>query len=129
MELSRQTEAAAESTEQPSPKSSTLAKTLAPEEVRPGEFVTLLREYAEVPSFYWCRDNTLLAPEEPVRIRLIPTTCGEPLKVKAVCLPFVLVKHPSGAERSLDLRKCRVARLANRYASVAWKAYKKVKPL
>jgi hypothetical protein len=128
MQSSRTTDTEAESTDQPSDKSSTLAKALAPEEVRRGEFVTLLHEYAEVPTFFWCCDNTLLPPEEPVRIRFIPTTCGVPLKVKSVCLPFVFVKHPTGEERSLDLRKCRVARLAKRHALRAWRGYKKARP-
>ncbi|MEX0642749.1 MAG: hypothetical protein WD468_08620 [Pirellulales bacterium] len=128
MESSRQIAAAAESADEPSHKGSTLSKPLAPEEVRKDEFVTLLHETAEVPSFFWCCDNTLLTPEEPVRIRFIASTCGIPLKVKSVCLPFVLVKHPTGVQRSLDLRKCRVARLTKRYATRAWKAYKKAKP-
>lgn len=120
MESSQQLEAEAERALPSTGNSSTLAKPLAPEEVRPNEFVTLLHEVAEVPSFFWSFDSWRLAPDQPVRIRFTPPTCGVPLKVKSVCLPFVLVKHPTGEERSLDLRKCRVARLAKRHAERAW---------
>jgi hypothetical protein len=125
MGTSRQTEAEQPTTEQPSQHDSTLAKALAPEEVQRGDYIALLNEVAEVPSYFWCRDTALLAPDDLVRLRFIPTGSGEPLKVKSVCLPFVLVKHPCGQERPLDLRKYRVARLSKRYAVRAWKAQKK----
>lgn len=121
MASSRQTEIEADSVAEPSACGSTLAKALAPEEVRPGQFVTLLQEIAEVPSYFWCRDSALVAPEEMVRVRFIPSASGEPLKVMSVCLPFVLVKNPAGHERPLDLRKYRLARLSKRYAKRAWK--------
>jgi len=104
---------------------STLAKALAPEEIRPGDFVAVLHEIAELPSFYWCADAALHPRDELVRIRFIPTCEALPLKVKSVCLPFVLVKSPRGERQTLDLRKCRLARLEGAYAGVAWKAYKK----
>jgi hypothetical protein len=103
----------------------TLAKALAPEEIRPGEFVTPLHVIAELPSFFWCGDGWTLPHDEPVRIRFTPTSDGLPLKVKSVCLPFVLVKQASGGRQTLDLRKCQLARLDRRYAKRAWKAYKK----
>ncbi len=102
----------------------TLAKALAPEEVRPGQYVTPLVEVAEVPSFYW-DDDVMLPRDEPVRIRFVSEGGGVPLKVKGVCLPFVLVKHPSGQRTAVDVRRCRLARLDRRYAAAAWRAYKK----
>jgi hypothetical protein len=126
MEGSRQTDADRE-TEQPSLTGSTLAKMLAPEEVQAGQYVTVLHEVAEFPSFYWFCDNVFLDPEEVIRMRYLPVDGGLPLKVRSVCLPFVLVKLPTGEERPLDLRKCRVARLTQRYATRAWKACKKSK--
>ena len=87
--------------------------------------VLALHEIAELPSFYWCADAALHPRDELVRIRYIPTCEAVPLKVKSVCLPFVLVKSPRGERQTLDLRKCRLARLDPAYAAVAWKAYKK----
>lgn len=105
----------------------TLAKALAPEDIRPGDFVTPLNVVAEVPSFYWRTEGWSLPAEEPVRIRFTSPSDGLPLKVKSLCLPFVLVKQASGERLTLDLRKCQLARLDRRYARLAWKAYKKLR--
>jgi hypothetical protein len=48
-----------------------------------------------------------------------------PLKVKSVCLPFVLASQPTGEKRTPDLRRCRLTRLEKAFAAVAWKAHKK----
>jgi len=109
----------------PSDTDLTLAHALAPEEIRRGDFVTLLDEIVELPSFFWCGDAVLLPCHEPVRIRLVSSGGGIPLRVKQVCLPFVLARLPCGQHRALDVRKCRLARLGKSYARVAWKAYKK----
>ena len=79
---------------------STLAKTLAPEEIRRGDFVTLLDVTYEVPSNFWDADAVTLPRDQPVRIRCMPERGGVPLKVQGVCLPFVLVKEPRGAEHA-----------------------------
>lgn len=103
----------------------TLAKPLAPEDVRPGDFVTLLFVIAEYGSFWWFMESWDQPPEEPVRIRYTPGSSGGiPLKVRSVCLPFVLVKAPSGDHSTLDLRTCQLARLSRSHARRAWKAIK-----
>jgi hypothetical protein len=103
----------------------TLAKALAPEEVRPGDFVTPLFVIAEVPSYWWCADDWNLPRDQPVRIRLTATCEGAPLKVRSVCLPFVLVKTAVGEQSTLDLRTYQLARLNRSHAKRAWKAIKK----
>jgi hypothetical protein len=103
----------------------TLAKALAPEEVRPGDFVTPLSVVAEVPSWFWFCEGWNLPVNEPVRIRFISPAEGVPMKVKSLCLPFVLVKQASGQSATLDLRKCQLARLDRSFARRAWKAYRK----
>ena len=109
-------------------RNSTLARALAPEEIRQGDFVTLLHVIAELPSFLWCGDAWTLPQHELIRIQFVPAGGGIPLKVKSVCLPFVLVKLPWGHRRTLDLRTYRLAQLDREYASVTWKAYKKGPP-
>ena len=104
---------------------STLAKTLAPEEVRARDFVTVFHRIAELPSFLWCADASTLSVHDLVRIQFISEGAGIPLKVKSICLPFVLVKHPRGFKRTVDLRQCRLARLDRGFATMAWKAFKK----
>jgi hypothetical protein len=102
----------------------TLAKPLAPEEIRQGDFVTPLWVIAEIPSFWWRSDSWTLPIEEPVRIRFLPNYEGMPLKVRSVCVPFVLVKAPSGEQKVIDLRSCQLAKLDKSHAMQAWKALK-----
>jgi hypothetical protein len=103
----------------------TLAKALAPEDVRRGDFVTPLYVVAEVPSYWWFEDNWSLPRNQPIRIRLTPPGEGAPLKVRSVCLPFVLVKSATQDQRTIDLRNCQLARLDRQHAKRAWKAFKK----
>ena len=104
---------------------SNVAKPLAPEEIRPGELVALLYQICELPSFLWCSDSGMLPADEPVRLRLVPECGGLPLKVKAVCLPYVLVALPRGGKQTLDVRQSQLARLSGPYGKAAWKAHKK----
>lgn len=99
-----------------------LVKALAPEDIRTGDFVTPLHEVLEFPSFFWLADSSLMPPDELVRLQIVSRGGGVPLKVKSVCLPFVLVKSPSGRQRTLDLRSFRLARLDREFAAKAWKA-------
>jgi hypothetical protein len=103
----------------------TLAKSLAPEEIRPGDCVAVLHEIYEYPSWYWCSDPALANREETVRLRTIPRDEAVPLRVDSVCLPFVLVRRPCGRHATLDVRRYRVARLDARYAKAAAKVYRR----
>ena len=104
-----------------------VARTLAAEDLRCGDFVSVLYEVVDWPSFLWTRDPQLLPPDEPVRIQSRPADSGQPLKVKAICLPFVLVKQPAGQHRILDLRSHHLVRLAPHYAAAVWKSLKKAR--
>lgn len=128
MASSRPANIETERTEEPSDTRSTLAQPLAPEDIRSGDFVTLLHEIREVPSFWWPADGCLRPPHEPIRMRLTPTSEPFPMKVKSVCLPFVLVKLPHGNRHTLDVRACRLARLNKKFAAASWKAYRSSKP-
>ena len=92
-------------------KDLTTAKVLAPEDVRAGDYVALLHVVHEVPSFWWCSEIGTIRPDEPVRIPFVPNNGGVPLRVRSICLPFILVKAPSGKLRNLDVRRYRLARL------------------
>lgn len=103
----------------------TTAKVLAPEDVRAGDYVTLLHVIHELPSFWWCGEIGTIRPDEPVRVPFLPNNGGVPLRVRSICLPFILVKAPSGELRNLDVRRHRLARLDRAHARAAWKARKK----
>jgi hypothetical protein len=101
-----------------------LAKALAPEDIRPGDYVAPLFEVVEWPS--WYRDDCVLGESrEPLRNAMLPTCEPAPLKVVAVCLPLVLARRPTKEEVTLDVRRYRLARLDRRFARRAWKSARK----
>jgi hypothetical protein len=100
----------------------TIAASVAAEDLATGDYVTILSEVYELPSFFWTCDATILPPEEPVRIKFKSLRGGTPLKVKAICLPFVFVKTPKGDHETLDVRRQQLARLDRRYAETVYKA-------
>lgn len=102
-----------------------LAKTLAPEDVRCGDFVTPLYVVSEWPSWYWDDDDALHPRDELVRIRSVPCDEATPLEVVSVCLPFVLVKTPEREGKVLDIRRMRLARLDHSFAKQARRELKK----
>jgi hypothetical protein len=104
-----------------------LARALAPEDVRPGDFVAVLYEVVEYPSWFWCADEFRLPRDELTRVRFTPYDDATPLRVQAVCLPFVLVREPCGRERTLDVRRRQLARLDKNYGAQAWRAYRKAR--
>ena len=104
---------------------SKMAKVLAPEDLRVGDYVALLHVVREMPSFWWCGGVATIQPDEPVRVPFLLKNGGIPYLVRSVCLPFLLVKTPSGDLRNLDVRRYRLARLDRTYARIAWRAYKK----
>lgn len=106
-----------------------MAKVLAPEDVRAGDYVAVLQVVCELPSFLWCGDSSTGRMDEPLRIPFMPKQGGTPLRVRSICLPFILVKTPSGKHRTLDVRLHLVARLDRTYAKIAWKASKKSRKL
>ncbi|HEX6986334.1 MAG TPA: hypothetical protein VF170_13210 [Planctomycetaceae bacterium] len=99
----------------------TAAATVGPEDLRRGDYVAVLNRTYEAPSFLWCCGTANLAPEEPVRIRWRTREGGRPLRVEAVCLPFVFLKTPKGRYRSIDLRQVELVRLDGRYGRFVWK--------
>jgi len=118
----------------------TLARAIAPEDIRVGDYLAILNVVHEevpvmVPSEGWSAAPTSI---EPVRMLLLPCSESVPLKVQAVCLPFVLVKSPprpvfgpSGGTtnapallRTLDTRRYRLARLSADYGKRVYKMLK-----
>jgi hypothetical protein len=101
-----------------------VSRSLAPEDLRCGDFVAIVQEVVEWPSFFWPCDAQLLPPTEPVRLVCRGTGGGTPLKVKAICLPFIFVKKPCGQHQTLDVRQHKLVRLSGLYAKAVWKASK-----
>ena len=93
-----------------------IARSVAAEDLCAGDFVAILNEIYEYPSYLWQSDSFALPPHEPVRVQWQAVEKGLPLKIVDVCLPFVLVKRPCGQHQTLDVRRCQFVRLQRRYA-------------
>ncbi len=114
-------------TDFPTTENTTLAASVAPEDLKCGDFVAVLNEVLECPSFLWF-DLEATKRDELVRIRCIPADSGMPLKVKTICLPFVFVKPPVGQCKTIDVRKVQLVRLHERYGKTVWKSLREQQP-
>ncbi len=92
---------------------SNLARILAPEDVQPKMYVSIMHVVYE--HVAWCREPEPWRKGEPARSLLLPDDPSEPLKVVEVCLPFVLVEDAEGDCKTLDVRRQRLAELSQRY--------------
>ena len=102
-----------------------IAASVAPEDLRCGDYVAELNVIYEFPSFLWCSDAPTLSANHPVRSRYRAPDAGVPLRVKAICLPFVWVTAPRSESRVVDIRQTELVRLRKKYAKQAWKGLKK----
>ena len=99
----------------------TVASTVFGEDIACGDFVALLNETVDVPSYLWDSCGTSLSPHELVRLKLIPGDAGQPLKVIEICLPFVYAKMPNGDTTTIDIRRLQLVRLDSQCAKAIWK--------
>lgn len=106
----------------------TVAASLAPEDVACGDFVGVLRTTFELPTYMWDAAQALLPVDEVVRLPMIPADAGVPFKVFAVCLPFVYAKTAAGELRTLDVRREQIVRLDRDCAKAVWDELKPAKP-
>ncbi len=100
----------------------TISQPLAPEDIRPGDYVSLLHVVSEFVPFF-CIEDLDFRRVEPVRVTRMPWTI-EPMEVVEVCLPFVLVRRPDGKHETLDVRRHGIARLSQRFGKRAFKRFK-----
>jgi hypothetical protein len=105
----------------------TVAARVAAEDIHAGDFVTVLNQIVELPSYLWNCSGTPLSPEEPVRGRYIPLDAGQPFKVLAVCLPFVYVKRTEGGITTFDTRQHQLVRLDHESVREVWNLMRKTK--
>lgn len=103
----------------------TAARTIGPEDLQRGDYVSVLNEIVEVPLCCWLDPPANRPPEEPIRIRMMACDAGTPLKVQAVCLPFVFVRHADGRTESLDVRRVQLVGINRNYARCVWKEVRK----
>lgn len=108
-------------TEKRSKSVTTVAARIAGEDIAHGDYVTLLSEIIEIPSFLWGCSDFSLPPDQPIRSRYLARATGDPSKVVAVCLPFVYVKCPAGVLSAFDTRRHELVRIDQRQGRLIWK--------
>lgn len=102
----------------------TVAATVAGEDVACGDFVALLNVTYELPTYLWHGCDAPLSTEKLVRLTPMASESGKPLKVIGICLPFLYVRSASGEMQTLDLRRMQVVRLDRRCAKHIWNEMK-----
>ena len=98
------------------------SRVIGPEDVRIGDYLTVTHttyEFIADPCAGITQDEV-----KPARVTVIPWDAGRPVKVVAVCLPFVLVVDASRNTDTLDLRRHRIAKLGKDYGRKAFKSDK-----
>jgi len=98
----------------------TVAARIAGEDIACGDFVSVLNEIVELPSFLWNGSAVSLSAEQPVRICYAASDAGHPKKVIGICLPFVYVRTPNGSVTTIDTRQRQLVRLNEDCASAVW---------
>jgi hypothetical protein len=101
-------------------ETTSIAASVAPEDLKCGDFVAVLNEVVELPSFLWL-DSVPGTREQLVRVRCLPSGSNLPLKIKAICLPFVFVQSVHGHGECLDIRRMQLVRLDDCYAKTVWR--------
>jgi hypothetical protein len=122
---------------------SSVVRPIAPEDIREGDYLAVLHVVHEqaplvVPAEGWSNASRSM---EPMRVTMLPCGDNVPLKVEAVCLPFVLVKAPLSPAarafgfadmsapttllRTLDVRRYRFARLPEEYGRRVYRMLKR----
>ena len=103
-----------------------LSQVVVGEDLRRGDFVAILAQSYQFPSFLWSHPDCELSPHELVNLKLFPPDAGTPLKIEGLSLPFVYAIEPSKLLlRTLDLRQTQLVRLAPRCAKRIWKRLRK----
>jgi len=110
--------------ESPAGTETTVAATIYGEDVGCGDFVALLNVTWELPSYLWNSCDALLPSHELIRLKVIPSEAGQPLKVFAVCLPFIYARTARGEMKTIDLRRVQIVRLNCASAKLVWNELK-----
>ena len=100
---------------------------LAPEEIRTGDYVVILRETIEYPIGLLYCEPLLSDANAKLRVTMIPGSGGLPRRTEATYLPYVLTRRPDGQSETLDVRRHQLARVRKRTARAVWRALRKAR--
>ena len=109
------------------PFTTKVAARLAGEDIQPGDYITVLNEIVELPSYLWNCSDTSLPADELVRLVYKPPESGQPFQVVATCLPFVYVETWEGESCIFDTRQHQLVRLDHDGSRKLWKRQRRRK--
>ncbi len=100
----------------------TVAATVAPEDLTEGDDIAILNYVVEFATYHWhgyaFESNADLS--QLVHIKYTNND-GLPLKVRAICLPYLLVESIDKTHRTIDVRLNQLVRVSKDYASAVRK--------
>lgn len=97
-----------------------VARPLAPEDVRAGQYVCTLQFVVECMA---PADLDSWRPPRVIRLQCLPFS-SEPQRVLAVCLPFVFVRNVNCELETIDVRRYTLARVSKTFGQLAFKKAK-----
>lgn len=90
-----------------------IARAVAPEDLRPGQYVAPLHVVSERVREAWeCLDAS---SDKLVRMARLPEGEPIPVLIVEVCLPFVFIQTAEGKHSVLDVRRWRLAHVAEQF--------------
>ena len=93
----------------------TFTRRLAPEDIVPGLYIAIAARTHEIVPL-WLMGSVPGEVPEPIRISCKECGDGEPRRVLATCLPFVLTENARGYTETLDIRLCVLVQVDEMYA-------------
>jgi len=93
----------------------TYTKRLAPEDIVPGMYIAILGKVHEIFP-YWLIDTYSGQSVQKIRVTCVACADGDPRRVVAVCIPFVMTEDAGGRVETLDSRQYILARVDEMYA-------------
>lgn len=104
-----------------------VARQVRPDDICVGSFVAVLCETYEWPEFS-CFGGAKEAGSDGVqRVTLVPNETKPPVRIEAVCVPFVFVVDAGGKRQVFDMRRIRLARVSNRFGRSVFAAMSRKK--
>lgn len=98
-----------------------LTRPLAPEDIEPGMYVSVLRCVVDRWPSPFCDSASWTSG--PVQHEVVPPFGSMPLRVVGVCLPFVMAQRPDGSHWTGDVRRARFGLLSDRFGAESFKRF------
>ncbi len=99
-------------TNAPEDSEARMTRPVAPEDLRPGDYVAALQVVSER---VWPLFSLDEKPPRLVHVVHWPRHNWQPMRVEEICLPFVLLETPRGKHCVIDVRQYRLGRVSESF--------------